>query len=336
MRPRQLCAPLTIVALIGSLVMSQAGSAGRVLAQDQKNDNPPVAQKPLRVQTSLVNLFATVRDSHHALVPNLTKDDFHIFEDGQEQKVAFFSKEMNLPITLGLLIDTSGSEQHMLVAEEDAMSRFVHEVLRKKDMAMVLSFDTDVDLLADFTEDTAMLERAIRRAQINVPQNMGMIGQGPVPQRQVTSTALYDAIYLACGEKLATEAGRKALVIVTDAQDEGSKLKIQDAIEAAQRADTVIHIILVADPAFSGFGYIGGSAAKKLAEETDGRVIEVRSEKKLVEAFQQISEELRSQYTLGYYPSNQMRDGGFRKIKVEGTRPGLKVLARRGYYAPKG
>ena len=330
MRPRQPRAQLMTLALVLGLAVTQAKSAPGSRQDQSGNPQPPQSQKPLRVQTSLVNLFATVRDGHHALVPNLTKDDFHIFEDNHEQKVAFFSKEVNLPITLGLLIDTSGSEQHMLLGEKEAMSRFIHEVLRKNDMSMVMSFDTDVDLLADFTEDTALLERAIQRAQINVPQDMG-----PVVQRHITGTAFYDAIYLACNEKLSTEAGRKALVIVTDAQDEGSKLKLQDAIEAAQRADTVVHIILVIDPAYSGFGYIGAGVAKKLAEETGGRVIEVRNEKKLEEAFDQISEELRSQYTLGYYPTNPTHDGGFRKIKVETTPPGLKVLARRGYYAPK-
>lgn len=336
MRPRQPRSRLTVLALVLGLAITQAKSAPGPKQEQSGNSQPPQSQKPLRVQTSLVNLFATVRDNHHALVPNLTQDDFKIFEDGQEQKVAFFSKDLNLPITLGLLIDTSGSETNTLMSEQVAMSRFIHEVLRKKDMSMVMSFDTEVDLLADFTEDTALLERAIQRARINAPQGTGGIAQGPVAQTHIVGTALYDAIYLACNDKLATEAGRKALVIVTDAQDEGSKLKIQDAIEAAQRADTVIHVILVADPNSSGFGYIGGSVAKKMADETGGRVIEVRNEKKLQEAFDQISEELRSQYTLGYYPSNQERNGAFRKIKVDTTRPGTKVLARRGYYAPKG
>jgi VWFA-related protein len=335
MRTAELRTAAATLALLGNLVIPAAQPTGRAAwsasSDSQEAPQLPPAQQPLRVQTSLVNLFATVRDGHHALVADLTKDDFHVYENGQEQKVAFFSKEVKLPITLGLLIDTSGSEQEMLMAEQDAMSQFIHRVVRKGDESLVMSFDSDVDLLGDFTEDTSLLERAIRRARINVPS-----GSGPLSQANVTSTALYDAIYLACREKLSSEAGRKAVVIVTDAQDEGSKVKLEEAIEAAQRADTVVHIILVADPHFSGFGYIGGGVARKLTEETGGRVIEVRNEKDLNKAFDVISEELRSQYTLGYYPTNPTHDGSFRKVKVETSRSGLKVLARRGYYAPKG
>jgi VWFA-related protein len=290
-------------------------------------------QQPIRVQVELVNLFATVRDKKKHLTADLTKDDFRIFEDGQEQKIAFFSRETALPITLGLLIDTSGSQERLLSAEQEAASRFLERVLRKSDLAMVISFDLDVDLLADFTADRAELERAIQRTRINAPRTPVVV-QGPLPQRTPKGTDFYDAIYLACREKLAGEAGRKALVILTDAEDIGSKVKLEDALETAQRTDTVIHILLVADPR-QYFSYHGGSAAKKLAEETGGRSIEVRSEKKLEEAFDQISEELRSQYTLGYYPTNPARDGRFRKIKIETTRNDLQVLARKGYYAPK-
>jgi len=263
----------------------------------------------------------------------LKQEDFKITEDNQDQKISFFSKEVALPITLALLLDTSGSEQFMLSAIQDAGSSFLRRILRKGDMALVMSFDTDVDLLSDFTDDHGQLDRAVRRSRINTPSG-GSIGgnPGPVGSRQITGTALYDAIYLACGEKLNSEAGRKAIVIVTDADDQGSKVRIEEAIEAAQRTDTVIHVILVADPRFGA----NTSAAKKLAEETGGRVLNASSEKKLMEAFDEISAELRSQYTLGYYPTNSQRDGKFRKIKVETANHDLKVLARKGYYAPKG
>jgi VWFA-related protein len=152
--------------------------------------------------------------------------------------------------------------------------------------------------------------------------------QGPVPPRS-RGTNFYDAVWLACKQKLASEAGRKGLVILTDAADTGSKVRLEEALEVAQRTDTVVHILLVWDPRYGAdFG-----AAKKLAEETGGRVIEVRSEKKLEEAFDQIAEELRTQYTLGYYSTNAARDGKFRRIKIEIKRSGMKVLARRGYYA---
>ena len=298
---------------------------------------PVLPQEPagqgqvIRRQVDLVNLFATVRDNHKKIVNGLKQEDFKILEDNQGQKIAFFSREVALPITLALLLDTSGSEQDNLAAIQDAGSQFISRIIRKGDEALVMSFDSDVDLLSDFTDDRGQLDRAVRHARINVPSGGGMINPGPIPTRQITGTALYDAIYLACNEKLNTEAGRKAIVIVTDAQDEGSKVRLEEAVEAAQRTDTVIHILLVADPRFGG----NSGIAHKITEETGGRMISVSSEKKLLEAFDEISEELRSQYTLGYYPANNAKDGKFRKIKVEVAARDLKVLTRKGYYAPK-
>ena len=294
----------------------------------------PAGQAPvIKSQVSLVNLFATVRDKNKRIVPTLKQEDFRVSEDNQDQKIAFFSREVALPITLALLLDTSGSEQDMLSAIQDAGSRFIARVIRQGDEALVMSFDSNVDLLSDFTDEHGQLERAIRKSRINVPDQGTIAGNpGPIGSRQITGTALYDAIYLACGEKLASEAGRKAVVIVTDAEDTGSKVRLEEAIEAAQRTDTVIHILLVVDPRYGG----NPGIAHKLAEETGGRMISVRSEKKLAEAFDEISEELRSQYTLGYYPTNSAQDGKFRKVKVETTEHDLKVLARKGYYAPKG
>jgi len=287
----------------------------------------------IKTEVNLVNVFATVRDKNKRVVTDLKQDDFRISEDGHEEKISFFSKEMNLPITLGLLLDTSGSEQNMLPAIQDGGSRFLHRVLKKGDEAMVISFDSDVDLLSDFTDDRNILDRAINKARINIPGG-GMIAGNPGPiggSSNITGTALYDAIYLACGDKLNGEAGRKAIVIVTDAQDEGSKTRLEEAVEAAQRTDTVIHVLLVYDPRYGG----NTSVAHKLTEDTGGRLIIVNSEKKMEEAFDQISDELRSQYMLGYYPTNNTKDGKFRKIKVDTTNKDLKVLARKGYYAPK-
>jgi len=296
----------------------------------------PAGQAPtIKAEVSLVNIFATVRDKNKRVVTDLKQDDFKIYEDNHEEKISFFSKEMSLPITLGLLLDTSGSEQYMLGAIQDAGSRFLNRVVKKGDEAMIISFDTDVDLLADFTEDHSILDRAINKARINTPAGGYIAGNpGPVGNSNIVGTALYDAIYLACAEKLNGEAGRKAIVIVTDAEDTGSKTRLEEAIEAAQRTDTVIHILFVADRA--NFGGGRPDIAHKLADETGGRMIVVSSEKKLEEAFDQISEELRSQYTLGYYPTNTAKDGKFRKIKVDADNKDYKVLARKGYYAPRG
>jgi VWFA-related protein len=297
---------------------------------------PAVPQEPagqggvIKSQVSLVNLFATVRDKNKRIVPSLKQEDFKVSEDNQEQKISFFSREVALPITLALLLDTSGSEQNMLGAIQDGATTFLGRVLRKGDEALVMSFDLDVDLLSDFTDDRGQLDRAIRRAKINA--GGPMVTPGTIPTRGAIGTNFYDAIYLACSDKLSTEAGRKAIVVLTDAVDNGSKVRVEEAIEAAQRTDTVVHILLVYDPREGA----NAGVAKKIAEETGGRMIVVNSEKHLLEAFDQISEELRSQYTLGYYPANPARDGKFRKVKVETTEKDLKVLARRGYYAPRG
>ena len=304
-------------------------------ALPQPQPQQPAGQTPtIKAEVNLVNLFATVRDKNKRIVTDLKEDEFKIYEDGHEEKISFFSKEMSLPITLGLLLDTSGSEQYMLGAIQDAGSRFLHRVLKKGDEAMIISFDTDVDLLADFTDDRSILDRAIGKARINSPAGGYIAGNpGPVGNSNIVGTALYDAIYLACGEKLNGEAGRKAIVIVTDAEDTGSKTRLEEAIEAAQRTDTVIHVLFVADR--GNFGGGRPDVAHKLTDETGGRMIVVSSEKKLEEAFDQISEELRSQYTLGYYPTNTAKDGKFRKIKVDTNNKDYKVLARKGYYAPR-
>jgi len=305
-------------------------------ARQEKTQSQGQGQTPtIKAEVDLVNLFATVRDKNKRIVTDLKQDDFKLFEDGHEEKVAFFAKEMQLPITLGLLLDTSGSEQFMLGAIQDAGGRFLHRVLKKGDEAMVISFDTDVDLLSDFTDDNSILTRAINKARINSPGGGYIAGNpGPVGGQNMVGTALYDAIYLACADKLNGEAGRKAIVVVTDAEDTGSRVKVEEAIESAQRTDTVIHVLFVADRAHFGGGR--PDVAHKLADETGGRMIVVNSEKHLEEAFDQISEELRSQYTLGYYPTNNTKDGKFRKLRVETSNHEYKVLSRRGYYAPKG
>jgi VWFA-related protein len=301
-----------------------------LLALPARPQEPAGQGGTIKSQVSLVNLFATVRDKNKKIMGDLKQEDFKISEDNQDQKIAFFSKEVSMPITLALLLDTSGSEQEMLGAIQEGATTFLGRVLRKGDEALVMSFDLDVDLLSDFTDDRAQLDRAIRRAKINA--GGPMMTPGTIPTRGAIGTDFYDAIYLACGDKLSMEAGRKAIVVLTDAVDNGSKVRVEEAIEAAQRTDTVVHILLVYDPRSGA----NASVAKKIADETGGRMIPVNSEKHLLEAFDQISQELRSQYTLGYYPTNSAQDGKFRKVKVETADKDLKVLTRKGYYAPKG
>jgi VWFA-related protein len=289
----------------------------------------PSQDQSIKVGVSVVSLYATVRDNHKAIVPNLEQNDFKIFEDNVEQKVAFFAKERTLPLTMGLLIDTSGSETEMIGAEQQAAIQFLQRVMQKRDEGLVITFDLDVDLLADWTNDVSELDRAIRRARINAPSSAGRTTAGPFPTSGSGGTNFYDAVYLACHDKMASEAGRKALIILTDADDNGSKIRLEEAVEAAQRADTVIHVLVVYDRRFgANFG-----AAKKLAEETGGRSIDVHNTKDLLKAFDEISEELRTEYSLGYYPTNTKLDGTYRKVRVEITNKDDKALTRKGYYA---
>ena len=318
------------VAAIFAVSVLTARAAGRQSSQNNEQQ-PPQSGGTLKVESKLVEVFATVRDRHNAILENLTKDDFKVSEDGVPQKITYFGKESDMPITLAILMDTSASMVNILDAEKAAASSFVHEIMRKKDEAVVISFDTDEDLLADFTEDPVVLTHAINRAQINVDAS-GVGGTpGTVPS-QSGGTNLYDAVYLACHDELGNEAGRKAIIVLSDAEDTGSKMNIEEAIESAQRADAVIHVILISDPGASmGYGY---GVAVQMARDTGGRVIPVHNDKTMNKAFDEIAEELRSQYVLGYIPSNTAHDGTYRKIKVETTQAGTKILSRKGYYAP--
>jgi VWFA-related protein len=301
-----------------------AMAAGQVINPNTQATQGPGG--PIQVNVGLVNLFVTVRNKQKQIITDLTQDDFKIYEDGVPQQIAFFTKESDLPITMGILMDTSASETNMLPAIQDAAQQFLQRVLRKGDLAMVLNFDVDIDLDADFTDDQDVLDRAIRRTQINTSS-----GTGPFSATLNGGTDFYDAIYLACHDKLSDEAGRKAVIAITDADDTGSKLTTQDAIESAQRTDTVVHVLLVYDPMY-GNAY---EVAKKITDETGGRTIPVRGTKNIDEAFDEISEELRSQYAIGYYPTNPKRDGTYRKIRVDIVPKDMDALTRKGYYAPQ-
>ena len=302
--------------------------------QDQQDQQPPDDLQTFKSQVNVVNLFFNVKDKHGMLISNLTKDDFQIFEDGKPQTVKYFAAESNQPLTLGIMIDTSASQMRVLDIEQQACTEFLKSVLRNKDMAFVINFDVDVNLDQDFTNNIRDLSRALNKMQINAGMGGGPpgLGGGPVPTTP-RGTLLYDAIYLGANDKLKSEVGRKAMIIFTDGEDQGSRLRIQEAVEAAQKADTICYVILIADRGFyGGYGYSGDSDMQKLAQSTGGRVIEVgNNEAKLRQAFDQIQNELRSQYNIGYTPSNNKLDGTYRKVQVKAK--DYKVQARQGYYA---
>jgi VWFA-related protein len=295
----------------------------------------------LKVNVDVVQLFFNVKDKHGALIPNLNKDNFQLFEDGKPQVIKYFKAESDLPLTLGMLIDSSGSQQRVLEMEKEVGASFLENTLRQKDEAFVISFDIDITLLQDFTNSVSRLRHALNEAKINtggVGCSTGPMGpQGPIPCPSTgpRGTALYDAVYLASHDEFSHEVGRKAMILLTDGDDQGSRLKIRDAIEAAQKADAICYVLLIADRGFYGFGgYSGDAEMRKLTQETGGRVIEVGNKiEKLRKAFDQISEELRSQYNIGYVPTNNVRDGSFRKVEIKPKDSNYKVQARSGYYA---
>ena len=307
-------------------------------ANDQSQDQ---SVGTLKVNVDVVQLFFNVKDKHGALIPSLTKENFDLSEDGQPQTIKYFKAESDLPLTLGILIDSSGSQQRVLDMEKEVGASFLESTLRPKDEAFVISFDVDINLLQDFTNSISRLRKALNSATINtggVGCAGGPIGpQGPIPCSSTgpRGTALYDAVYLASHDEFAHEVGRKAMILLTDGEDQGSRLKIRDAIEAAQKADAICYVLLIADRGFYGFGgYSGDSEMKKLSQETGGRVIEVGNKiEKLRQAFDQISQELRSQYNIGYTPTNTVRDGSFRKVAIKPRQGDYKIQARSGYYA---
>ena len=304
----------------------------------QKSQDSQEPTTTLKVNVNVVQLFFNVKEKHGGLVPNLKKDDFEIYEDGKPQTIKYFTAESNLPLTLGMMIDASGSQRNVIDMEKEVGGAFLRQILTDKDEAYVISFDITVDLLQDFTRDNHRLQAALNKAKVNVDYSSGGIpgmGGGPVPQRgNSPGTLLYDAVYLSSHDMLSKEVGRKAMIILTDGQDEGSRLKLQDAIEAAQKADAIVYVLLCADRGFyGGFGYSGEGDMRKLTEQTGGRVINVGNKfDKLKEAFDQIAKELRSQYNVGYTPTNPNQDGTYRKIEIK-NKQNYKIQARAGYYA---
>src|SRR5579862_1890745 len=297
----------------------------------------------LKVNVNVVQLFFNVKDKKGALIPGLTKDSFQITEDGKPQTIRYFAAESNLPLTLGILIDASGSQMRVLDMEKQVGGDFLSTILRDKDLAFVLSFDVNAELIQDFTSSVSKLKHSMNDVRINTGGGGGVIipggGGNPVPSVGAPKgTVLYDAVYLAAYDELSQQIGRKAMILLTDGEDEGSQLRIKDAIEAAQKADTIVYVLLCADRmayGMMGIGYSGDSAMKKLTSETGGRVIEVGNKPdKLRDAFNQISNELRSQYNIGYTPTNTAKDGTFRKIEIQvKDNKDYKIQSRSGYYA---
>ena len=312
------------------------------LCAQQQQPQKPVEDAPatIKVDVNVVNILASVRDKKGALMPHLEKQDFNILEDGKPQTIKYFTRETDLPLTIGMLVDTSGSQVNLIGIERNAASQFFSQVLGKKDEAFLLMFGEESELLQDYTNSIRLLNEGLNQLRLSAP--VGGLGPGPVPTvGQQRGTVLYDAVYLASAEKLKQEVGRKVIVVITDGVDEGSKLPIEEAIEAAQKSDAVIYSILYEDRGFySGFGRLGfgggGEAAlHKMSDATGGHVFRVDNRHPLDEVFKELQDEMRTQYAIGYTPTNELRDGSYRKLDVKMVNKDLKAQARKGYYATK-
>lgn len=336
----------------------------------------------------VVNIFATVRDKKGQIVAVLGKDDFVVTEEGRPQTIKYFSRETDLPLTLGLLVDTSLSQRRVLGQERTASFRFVDRMMRSdRDRAFVIHFDRESELLQDLTSSRPELQRALDQLELPEDRNGGRGnsgggypgggypgggypgggmgggrgrrgggypgggypgGGGGQRRSGGAGTTLYDAIYLASNEILKKLPGRKAIILLTDGVDNGSKTFLNDAIEAAQRADVLAYSILFSDEqaygqaAMVGMGRrvpMGGGQdqpdgkkiLQRISRETGGSFFEVSKKLSIDEIFDRIQEELRNQYSIGYTPE-RAQNTGYRAIKVTTKQPNYIVQARQGYY----
>lgn len=315
----------------------------------------------------VVSVLATVRNGKGEIVRDLTKDDFAIEEDAQPQTIRYFSRETDLPLTLGLLVDVSASQLRVLDEERRASYAFLEQVLREeKDQAFVIQFEREVELIKDLTRSRKELESAVNSLdapELQRPGGGSRRGGGYPGGRRGGGwgrggTSLYDAVYLAGDEVLRKQAGRKAVIVLSDGIDNASKVTLTDAVETAQRADTLVYSVLFADQQAgrpAGFGPVfgpgmGGGGRRgrgrmpqasrpdgkkvldRISKETGGAFFEVSKKQPLDEIYKRIEEDLRSQYSLGYSPQTAA-GAGYRKIHVTAKPKGLVVQARDGYYA---
>lgn len=302
----------------------------------------PAQEPTIKVDVDLVNILCSVRNRNGGLVSNLEKNDFTLFEDGKQQDIKYFARETDLPLTIGLLVDTSKSQERLVDIEKRAAYQFFSQVLRKKDMAFLIQFGAEAELLQDSTNSPKLLQEGLNQLHLSVP--VGGLHPGPVPtQQNLAGTILFDAVYLAANEKLRGEVGRKAIVLITDGVDTGSKTTKEKCIEAAQKADAIIYSIDYEDPSaygFGGFGHVGfGNGEgdlKRMSAETGGSVFHVDRKHSLEDIFKQLQDEMRSQYSIAYTPTNPKKDGSFRKIEVRTSSKDFKVQARKGYYSTAG
>jgi VWFA-related protein len=374
---------LLLVCLPSCLPRAYSQTAATPQAQSSQQASPAPAQQPtppkIVVQVKTVSVLATVRDKHGKIVSNLSKGDFTLVEDGRPQTINYFVRETDVPLRLGLLVDTSLSQRRVLEPERSASYSFLDHLLREdKDLAFIIHFDREVELLQDFTPARPKLQAALQSLQTPQPDaNRGGNGNpgggggggggyggaggrggggGRGSHRGGAGTLLYDAIYLAADELMGKQQGRKALIILSDGVDHGSKESLTTAIATAQRADTVVYSILFKDDEggygggrggfsmgpYGGGGRHGGGRPQEerpdgkkvldeISKQTGGRLFEVSKKETVEKIYAEIEEELRNQYSLGYTPDKNT-GSGYHKIQLTTNNKDLVVHARDGYY----
>ncbi len=313
---------------------------------------PPIEEEEgvIKVNTEAVNVLFTAQDKDRRLLLNLKQEDIRILENGQPQEITAFSRQVDLPLSLAILIDTSASQERTLPEEKAAAISFIESVIRPaKDEVSIVSFTGEATLEQGMTNNVTRLRRAIDKVRFVAPS--GYIGGGVIAgtppisgdnQATVGSTAIWDAIWITSAEVLgpAPERTRRAIILLSDGVNTYGRKKLDDAVDAAIKAEAVIYSIGVGDDFYGG---VSKGVLSKISEKTGGRAYFPRDESELRQAFKQIQEEMRSQYLLAYEPANQSLDGTYRKIEIQLANPELqkqktKVTHRQGYFsktAPK-
>jgi VWFA-related protein len=312
----------------------------------RREEVPQDSDEVIKVETNLTNLFFTAADKNKRFITNLKAEDIRVFEDGQPQEIFTFQQNIDTPLSIAILIDTSISEQFTLPQEKAAAQAFLESVMRpQKDEAAIVSFTGDTTLEQGFTGSIDRLRRAIDRVEFVPPSGYvggGVVVNGTPPisgtnQSLAGSTAVWDAIWATSEELMGSSAEhtRRALILLTDGDDTSSRMKMHEAIEKAQKADALIYAIGIGDRYQFN---VNEGALRKIAGETGGRAYFPKHERDLNDAFTQIQRDLREQYLVAYSPTNKARDGSYRKIEIQVINPelkqqNLKLNYRAGYFA---
>jgi VWFA-related protein len=362
---------LTVIPQVALHSQTQQPSQQQLPSLNRQQQPAPRQPQPpkIAVETKIVTVYASVRDKKGQIVSNLTKDDFAVDEDGRSETITYFARENDLPLNVGLLVDTSLSQRRVLGDERTASSAFIDHIMReeKKDQAFLIHFDREVELLQDLTTSRKKLQSALDLLQ-NPQQEEVSDNSGNGGRHRGGGTLLYDAVFLASDELMRKQQGRKALIVLSDGVDRGSKETLQTSIEAAQRANTMVYSILFKDEeaygerggggrSHGGWGGIGGpmggpgggqrrypqqreqrpdgkKVLDRISKETGGRLFEVSKKQPVDQIYAQIEQELRDQYILGYVPDKSGTSGDYHKIHLTTKKQDLVVQARDGYYAP--